>query len=522
MLKEAIQINALKAWPMQEARAILEKIGGKKPDKGYVLFETGYGPSGLPHIGTFGEVVRTTMIRKAFEQISDIPTRLFCVSDDMDGMRKVPDIIPNSAEYKKYLGLPLTKVPDPFGTHESYGHNMNARLRNFLDGFGFEYEFFSATECYKSGMFNDALIMALQKYEEIMEIMLPTLGEERQQTYSPFLPICPETGHVLQVPILEYDKSAGTITYKNELGNLITSSVTDGHCKLQWKPDFGMRWTAFDVDFEMYGKDHLVNGPIYTKISQALGSKGPHQMYYELFLDEKGQKISKTKGNGLTIDQWLRYGTQDSLSYFMYLSPQRAKKLYFDAIPKCVDEYLSFARALPQQTEEEVLENPLYYIHTVRGQQVPKVDFDFSYSLLLNLVSASGSESREVIIGYITKCEPGIDINNQVVCELVERAINYYHDFIKPFKVFREPTELERNALMTLASELGEVSDGDDAEMMQSKVYKVGRESGLELKNWFKAIYEVLLGSSQGPRFGSFIKLYGVQKTIELIKTRCI
>jgi lysyl-tRNA synthetase class 1 len=511
---------ASNAWPFKEAKAVLKHIGNKLPKKGYVLFETGYGPSGLPHIGTFGEVVRTTMVRKAFEKISDMPTRLFCISDDMDGMRKVPDVIPNSGEYKKYIGLPLTNIPDPFGTHESYGHNMNARLRAFLDGFGFEYEFLSATECYKNGAFNEMLLKSLDLYEEIMDVMLPTLGEERQKTYSPFLPVCPETGHVLQVPILEYDKKQGTITYKNENGNLITSEVTNGKCKLQWKPDFGMRWAAFDVDFEMYGKDHLVNGPIYTKICKAIGGKAPHQSYYELFLDEKGEKISKSKGNGLTIDEWLRYATKDSLSYFMYLSPQKAKKLYFDVIPKCVDEYLNFARSYYTQDKTKQLENPLFHIH---DGNVPKIDFNFSYALLLNLVSACGSEERSVITGYIKHAEAGIDVDhNPLVAELVDKAINYYHNFIKPNKKYRTATDLEKPALKRLAEELTKMSDEDSAETLQNKVYEIGRESGMEIKDWFTALYEVLLGASQGPRFGSFIKLYGIEKTIELIKGKCL
>ncbi|MDF3047591.1 MAG: lysK [Candidatus Midichloriaceae bacterium] len=508
------------AWPFKEAKAILKHIDGKLPKKGYVLFETGYGPSGLPHIGTFGEVVRTTMVRKAFEQISGMPTRLFCVSDDMDGMRKVPDIIPNSQEYLKYIGLPLTKVTDPFGTHESYGHNMNARLRAFLDGFGFEYEFLSATDCYKNGTFDEMLLKSLEHYEDIMAIMLPTLGPDRQKTYSPFLPVCPETGHVLQVPVLEYDKKKGTITYKNEKGNLITSPVTGGNCKLQWKPDFGMRWAAFDVDFEMYGKDHLVNGPIYTRICRAVGGKAPHQMYYELFLDEKGEKISKSKGNGITIDEWLNYATKDSLSYFMYLSPQKAKKLYFDVIPKCMDEYLNLVRAYHNQEPHEQLDNPVYHIH---NGNVPRIDFVFSYALLINLVSASGSEERSVVTGYIKHAEAGIDVDHSpLVSELVDKAIYYYQNFVKPYKKFRAPNDLEKAALLRLAEELKTSQDSDAAEELQSKVYMVGRESGLEMKNWFVAVYEVLLGCSQGPRFGSFIKLYGVSKTIELIREKCV
>lgn len=514
-------LDSTNAWPFVEAKKILAHIGGKVPTKGYVLFETGYGPSGLPHIGTFGEVLRTVMVQKAFERIAPhIPTKLLCVSDDMDGMRKVPDIIPNRDQYLKYIGLPLTKIPDPFGTHESYGHNMNARLRAFLDKFGFEYEFMSATDSYHNGTFNEMLLKTLENYEKILDIMLPTLGEDRRKTYSPFLPICAETGHVLQVAIQEYNKKDTTITYQNELGNTITSEVTNGKCKLQWKPDFGMRWAALDVDFEMYGKDHLVNGPIYTRICRALGGKAPHQIYYELFLDEEGGKISKSKGNGLTIDEWLKYGTKDSLSYFMYLSPQKAKKLYFDVIPKCVDDYLNQVRAYHIEVDAtKKFDNPVFHIH---NGQVPKVDFSFSYSLLLNLVSACGSEERDVIVGYIKKCEAGIDIeHSSLVAELIEKAINYYHDFVKPNKKYRAPNDVEKVAMLKLAEILSNMTNDSTAEELQTQVYTVGRESGLELRNWFAALYEVLLGESQGPRFGSFIKLYGIAKTIELIRGRC-
>lgn len=507
------------AWPFVEARAILKKINNTVPQKGYVLFETGYGPSGLPHIGTFGEVVRTTMVRKAFELLSDIPTRLWCVSDDMDGMRKVPDTIPNKEEYIKYFGLPLTSIPDPFGTAESFGHNMNARLRNFLDTFNFEYEFVSATDCYKEGKFNDMLNRVIDKYEEIMAVMLPTLGEERQQTYSPFLPLDPETGQVLQVKILEVDKKNYTITFKNERGELITTPVTDGKTKLQWKPDFGMRWAAFDVDFEMYGKDHLINGPIYTKICKILGGKAPHQSFYELFLDENGEKISKSKGNGLTIDEWLKYAPEESLSYFMYLSPQKAKKLYFDVIPKCVDEYQQQLRAYPTQDAAKQLDNPVFHIHYGNP---PLPDAAISFSLLLNLVSACNSDDPKVIWGYIQKFQADAsEQSTPLLAALVKRAINYYHDHIKPNKQYRTPSSEEQAAFSMLKTRLTEVPSHSSAEEIQNTVYSVARDLNMDVKSWFTTLYEVLLGSSQGPRFGSFVALYGIAETIKLIEEKC-
>jgi lysyl-tRNA synthetase class 1 len=505
------------SWPFQQAQAILQKLNNKLPKKGYVLFETGYGPSGLPHIGTFGEVVRTTMVRNAFMQLSDIPTRLFCVSDDFDGMRKVPDNIPNPQDYLQYIGLPLTAIPDPFGMHESYGAHMNARLRSFLDNFGFEYEFKSATESYKSGEYNEYLLKVLQNYEKIMSIMLPTLREERSKTYSPFLPICPETGHVLQVPILSYNVERGEITYKNEQDSLITSPVTDGHCKLQWKPDFGMRWAAFDVDFEMYGKDHLVNGVIYTRICQAIGGKAPQQMFFELFLDENGQKISKSKGNGVSVDEWLRYAPKDSLALFMYQSPQKAKKLYFEIIPKTVDEYLTFLQKYRHEVDmTKKLANPIHHIHY---GAIPDEEIVISYSLLINLISACSTDDPSVLWAYIKRVVPQAEPDKMpILRDMMQCAINYYQDFVKPNKQYRAPKANELQALHNLAQRLEKLPASATSEEIQTIVYQIGMDSGIELRDWFAALYEILLGASQGPRFGSFVAVYGINETIGLIK----
>lgn len=508
-----------KAWPFQQAREILKKIGNKTPEKGYVLFETGYGPSGLPHIGTFGEVVRTTMVMRAFQVLSDIPTKLWCISDDMDGMRKIPDTIPNKADYEQYMDLPLTAVPDPFGTHKSYGDNMNARLMAFLDTYKFEYEFFSSTELYKTGKFNDALISVLNNYEKIMDVMLPTLGEERQKTYSPFLPIDPETGKVLQVPMKSIDKANHTVTFDTPSGKEVTIKVTDGSCKLQWKPDFGMRWAALDVDFEMYGKDHLVNGPIYSKICSIIGGKPPHQMNYELFLDEKGQKISKSKGNGITIDEWLKYGTEESLAYYMYMAPQRAKKLYFDIIPKSVDEHIAHWKNYETQEPAKQLENPVFHL---TGGHPEKAENLISFSLLLNLVSACNADDPKVLWGYIKHMIPDIDPENAgYLGKLVGRAVNYYNDFIKPNKKYRLPTDAEKTAMLKLVDSLRAVNSNATAEEIQSEVYAIGREFEFEQKDWFGGLYQVLLGAERGPRFGSFVALYGIEETIKLIEDKC-
>ncbi|MCE3232946.1 MAG: lysK [Rickettsiaceae bacterium] len=506
------------AWPFIEAAKILKRIDGKVPAKGYVLFETGYGPSGLPHIGTFGEVARTTMVRKAFETIAPhIPTRLFCVSDDMDGMRKIPDNVPQREMLAEHLHKPLTSVPDPFGTHESFGHNMNNRLRNFLDTFGFQYEFKSATECYKTGVYNEKLLEILKKFDAVMAVMLPTLGEERQQTYSPFLPVSPKTGKVLQVPTLERNLEKGTITFKDEDGSICEVPVTGGHCKLQWKPDLGMRWACLGVDFEMYGKDHLANAHLYSKICEIAGGKAPEQFMFELFLDDKGEKISKSKGNGLTMDEWLRYAPTTSLAYYMYQNPRKAKRLYFDVIPKAVDEYLTFLGKFPEQSEEEQFNNPVWHIH---GGNPPKLESPLTFALLLNLASASHAVDSSILWGFISRYAPGATPENSPhLDELVKYAVVYYQDFVKPTKKYRSPSDKEQKAMADLAAKLRQLPSGNSASDLQNAVFAVGNEHGFEnLRDWFQALYEVLLGQSQGPRFGSFIELYGKDETIALIE----
>ena len=505
-----------KAWPFEEARRVLKRYEKKAPEKGYVLFETGYGPSGLPHIGTFGEVLRTTMIRRAFELISDIPTRLFCFSDDLDGMRKVPGNVPNQEMLKQHLQLPLTSVPDPFEEFPSFGDHNNAMLKRFLDTFGFQYEFYSATEFYKSGQFDEVLLRAAERYDALMAVMLKSLREERQQTYSIFLPIHPETGRVLYVPMKHVDAKDGTITFDDETGREWTLPVTVGQVKLQWKPDFGARWAALGVDFEMYGKDHSTNTPIYDSICEILGERAPEHFTYELFLDDKGQKISKSSGNGISIDEWLTYAATESLSYFMYQKPKTAKRLYFDVIPKAVDEYHQQLRAYAEQDGAAKLANPVYHIH---GQNVPASDMVVSFAMLLNLASVAGAEDKEALWGFIRRYAPEASPeSNPQLDQAAGFAVRYYNDFVKPEKVFRLPDERERAALADLVARLRAWEGGLDAEELQTVVFAVGTEHGFEpLRDWFKAIYEVLLGASQGPRFGGFIALYGVTETADLI-----
>ncbi|MDB2574121.1 lysine--tRNA ligase [Planktomarina temperata] len=504
-----------KAWPFEEARRILKRFEKKLPEKGYVLFETGYGPSGLPHIGTFGEVARTTMIMRAFQELSDIPTRLVCFSDDLDGMRKVPGNVPNPERLTAHLQRPLTSVPDPFEEYESFGHHNNAMLRRFLDTFGFEYDFISATEFYQSGQFDQILLRAVEKYDDIMKVMLASLREERQKTYSIFLPIHPETGRVLYVPMKSVDAKNGTITFDTEEGEEITLPVTGGNVKLQWKPDFGARWAALGVDFEMYGKDHSTNTPIYDKICRILGQPAPEHFSYELFLDENGQKISKTSGNGVSIDEWLTYASTESLSYFMYLKPKTAKRMHFDVIPKAVDEYHQQLRAYEGQDDKARLNNPVWHIH---GGDVPVSKMVVPFSMLLNLASVSGAEDKDQLWGFIKRYAPEASAETHADLDAAAGfAVRYYNDFVKPDKVYRAPTDLEREALIALRDGLKAWDQGLDGDALQSLVFACGRERFDPMRDWFKALYEVLLGASQGPRFGGFIALLGIEESIALI-----
>ncbi len=516
-----------KAWPFEEARKILKRV--EKTGQKSVLFETGYGPSGLPHIGTFGEVARTTMVRKAFSLMSDLPTRLLCFSDDMDGMRKIPENVPDKNFLLPHLHKPLTSVPDPYGgQYPSYGDHNNAMLRRFLDTFGFDYEFASATQYYKSGKFDDMLIHALEKYDEIMGVMLPTLGEERQATYSPFLPISPISGRVLYVPMKAWDAKKGTITFADEDSSDVTMDVRGGRTKLQWKPDFGMRWAALHVDFEMFGKDHQTNAPIYDAICEILGVAAPEHYVYELFLDDKGQKISKSKGNGLTIDEWLTYADPNSLALYMFNKPREAKRLYFDVVPRAVDEYAQYLAAYPKQVEpREQLMNPVWHIHN--GNPPAPESGGVTFSLLLNLAAVANTEEKAVMWAFIQRYMPDVtSATHPRLDALVGYAIRYYTDFVKPAKKYRAATPDEAKALEDLAAALRELPEGSSPEVIQQKVYDIGRREPYTTtqkdgsvgvaQSWFNMLYQVLLGEEKGPRFGSFAALYGVSNTVKLIE----
>lgn len=523
-----------KAWPFEEARKVVARL--EKSGKTSALFETGYGPSGLPHIGTFGEVARTTMVRHAFHVLTEnkIPSRLLCFSDDMDGMRKVPDNVPNQDLLRANLGKSLTRVPDPFGTHSSFGHHNNARLRGFLDAFGFDYEFASATDVYAAGGLDEKLLKMLERYDDVMAIMLPTLREERRKTYAPFLPVHPKTGVVMQVPIEERDVATGMIVWTDpDTGERYETPVTGGHAKAQWKPDWALRWAALGVDYEMSGKDHIDNVKISGKICRVLGEEPPEGFNYELFLDEKGEKISKSKGNGLTIDEWLTYASPESLSLFMFREPKAAKRLYFDVIPKNVDEYDQFLEAYHRQPIDQQLGNPSWHIHAGRPPQPQRIGGNVSsvsFTMLLNLVSASNAEDRTVLWGFLERHAPGASPEgNPHLDRLVGYAIRYFHDFVKPLKVFRPASEAERIALVALDAALAGLGAGAGQDEIQSVIYDIGRTYFPDAKKpgpdgrpgvsqeFFASLYQILIGQERGPRFGSFVALYGIAETRALI-----
>lgn len=509
-----------KAWPFAEARNLvkrLEKMGVTPNAERPVLFETGYGPSGLPHIGTFGEVVRTSMVRKAFESLTGLPTRLICFSDDMDGLRKVPDNIPNKELISQHLGKALTDVPDPFGTHDSFGAHNNARLQSFLDGFGFSYDFFSATQCYQSGLLDDALLNVLKNYDAITNVVLPTLGEERRSNYSPFMPVCAETREVLQAKITGHDVAAGTIEYIDPRDDSVkTTSVIGGNCKLQWKCDWAMRWYALGVDYEMSGKDLSESVILSSKITKIMGGTPPEGISYELFLDQNGEKISKSKGNGLSVEEWLKYGTAEALSLFMYNQPKRAKRLFFDVVPKMVDEYFTHLEKYADAEDAAKIENPAWHIH---AGNPPAVDVPVGFSLLLNLAGVCQAETPDVVWGYLKQYSAGVSPETHPELDrLVSYAVTYYQERVHPFKTYRAPTADEAKHLTALDEKLALLDASSPTEDIQSAVFSVGKDAGYDpLRDWFACLYQTLLGQNEGPRMGSFIKLYGIDETRQLI-----
>jgi lysyl-tRNA synthetase class 1 len=455
------------------------------------------------------------MVRNAFAALSDQPTRLIAFSDDMDGLRKVPDNVPNGDMLRAHLGKPLSRIPDPFGTHESFAAHNNARLCAFLDRYGFDYEFASSTEYYASGRFDDALKGVLRHYDAIMAVMLPTLGGERRATYSPVLPVSPTSGIVLQVPVEVVDAEAGIIAFEDE-GQRIEQSILGGKAKLQWKPDWGMRWAALGVDYEMHGKDLIDSSALGGRICQILGGRKPETLVYELFLDEKGEKISKSKGNGLSLDDWLTYGPEESVAFYAYREPKKAKQLHMGVIPRAVDEYWQFRGNYAGQAVKERLGNPVHHIH---NGVLPPGEMPVTFGLLLNLVGVMGEASKEQVWGYLSNYVADASAERYPELDrLIGYALAYHRDFVAPTLQRRAPEGVEVAALQRLDAELAALPADASAEDIQNIVYEIGKTGAFaELRDWFRALYETLLGSSQGPRMGSFIRLYGVPNSRRLI-----
>ena len=513
---EKINLDKTNAWPFVEAKKILRERKNFIEKKGKIILQTGYGPSGLPHIGTFGEVARTTMVVNALNQLTDLPKEIITFSDDMDGLRKIPENVPNKEILSDNLHKPLTSVPDPFEKFKSFGEHNNEMLKKFLNKFKFNYDFKSSTELYKSGYFNSTLKIILENYQSIMEIVMPTLGKERQKTYSPFLPICPDTGVVLEIPVLEINKDKFKIIFDNN-GKKLEVSILNGDCKLQWKVDWAMRWYALDVDFEMYGKDLIESAILSSKIIRLLGKNNPSGFAYELFLDEKGEKISKSKGNGITIDQWLEYASPESLSLFMYQNPKRAKKLYREIVPKAVDEYLDFIEKGKTQNELQLLMNPVWHVH---NGEMPKEKIIMTFSMLLNLVETSNADTKELLWKFVKKYKKNIIENKYPIFDnLISYAIKYFNDVIKQKKQYKKPNIDEKIALQALIKTLENCNDKMTPEEIQTKIYSAGKENGYSenLRDWFKLIYEVVFGDENGPRMGFFISFFGVKETKQLI-----
>jgi len=512
-------IQKSNSWPIVEAKKILKERKKYIDKKGKIILQTGYGPSGLPHIGTFGEVARTSMVVNALNYLTDLPKEIITFSDDLDGLRKVPDNVPNKDLLNKNLNKPLTDIPDPFEKFKSFGEHNNEMLKKFLNKFKFEYKFMSSTSLYKSGFFNSTLKKILDNYEEIMNIIIPTLGKERQKTYSPFLPICNETGKVLEIPIIEIDKKNSSLIFDNN-GKKLVASILDGNCKLQWKVDWAMRWYTLDVDFEMYGKDLIESAILSSKIIKLLGKNNPSGFAYELFLDDKGEKISKSKGNGVTIGEWLNYASPESLSLFMYQNPKRAKKLYKEIVPKAVDEYLDLIEKSKKQDERELLLNPLWHVH---DGKIPSEDNVMSFSMLLNLVETSNASSEEIVWKFVKNYKKNVVKDNfPIFNNLIKYSIKYFNDVVKQNKKYKKPNNSEMKALLDLISNLEKCPDNMKPEDIQTQIYTVGKNNGYKenLREWFKLIYEVVFGVENGPRLGFFISFFGRKEMILLIKEK--
>ncbi|MBW2536842.1 MAG: lysine--tRNA ligase [Deltaproteobacteria bacterium] len=516
-----------KSWPFREAQRIIKAAGRDGPPDD-VIFETGFGPSGLPHIGTFAEVARTTWVRRAYEQLTGKRTRLVAFSDDLDGLRKVPDNLPEREMLREHLGKPLSDIPDPYGCCESFSGHMNGKLGQFLDTYGFDYEFRSSAAAYRAGDFDRGLKILLANVDKVLEIILPTLSEENRSDWSPFFPRCEACGKVYTTRVTAYHHEDLAVSYScdNRFGEVEgcghrgVSSVLGGAAKVGWKVDWALRWFCYDVRYEMYGKDLIPSAELSSRIVRVMGGQPPCGFFYEMFLDENGEKISKSRGNGVAVEEWLEYAPVESLAYFIYRDPRQAKKLHFDIIPKNMDEYLEHLRRYPEVAEDKRPDVPVWHIHDA-GRSVPRYDSDINFSMVGNLVSALGQPEPELLRGFLERYDDSTARNGDVIDTLIAKGIRYYEDHILPNKRYREPSDDERALFADLDERLAVPGIGDlDEKALQGLIFDIARAHDSEPREFFSAIYQVLLGQERGPRFGTFARLVGVDRVRELIAER--
>ena len=513
--------NPYRSWPFKEAEKLCKRF--QHPPESPVRFETGFGPSGLPHIGTFAENARTTWVRHAFEFLTGWPTQLIAFSDDMDGLRKVPLNMPRQDMLANHLGKPLCHIPDPFETSDSYSGTMNTKLRSFLDGYQFDYTFQGSYEAYQRGDFNEGLEIILRNVDAVKSIILPTMSAEKGRDWSPFFPICGKCGKINSTRVTGYDVANNAVGYVCDrqedrakgCGYQGTASIFNGHVKVGWKVDWALRWYAYDIAYEMYGKDLIESAKLSGRITRLMGKQPPTGLFCELFLDEDGRKISKSVGKGLTIDSWTMYAPLESLLYYIFQNPKQAKRLFWGIVPKSVDDYLLGLNNYHSLDAQKKPDSPLWHLFN-KGAGVPEFKTSINFSLVNNLVSAVGADDRELILEYLKRYDPGIEAHRAVIEDLVNKAMNYYRDFIVPHKRYRMPTTQEKKMLMRLRDELA-AYEGDDEKEIQTLPFAVAREYSEPPNNFFKLFYEVVFGQERGPRFGTFVRLVGKEKAISLL-----
>jgi lysyl-tRNA synthetase, class I len=523
-----------KEWPFVEAQRIIDRLG--KIGKSAVTAETGYGPSGLPHIGTFGEVARTSFVLQALKTLEpSIDAKIIAFSDDMDGLREVPKNLPNGEMLKEHLGKPLTSIPDPFGQEKSFAHYMNRKLRDFLDSFGFTYQFASSTEQYKSGVFDEGFKRIVEHYDEVSDLFKATIAEEKRAAWSPFFPICASCGRVYSTRVIAVDPKALTVSYACDAplagkysccGHHGVASILGGGCKVGWKVDWALRWYCLGVDYEMHGEDLLESARLSSKIVKVLGGEPPELFKYELFLDENGKKISKKIGNGISIEEWLRFAPVDSLLYIMYQKPQQAKKMGRAILPEIVDAYLE----LVAQYDGAEVDSPVPFISRLsKGAHADRLPGEKSaeyrgaqklitYSLVCELVMALNQDDPRIVRDYLLKYQPGIAANVAYYEGLIEDALAYYREVLLPARTVEKADHAMDEALAALRADLARrlaAGEEPDAEALQTAVFQVSKDRQLKMKDWFRTVYRVFLGQNQGPRIGSFIALLGFEKCIE-------